>query len=492
MPKLSVTFDNSYARLPWQFYRSCQPSPAPAPDLIRFNTALADELGMDTSLLTDSEIASIFSGNDIPEGAQALALAYAGHQFGHFVPQLGDGRAILLGEVIDRNHKRRDLQLKGSGHTPFSRGGDGRAPLGPVLREYLVSEAMHALGVPTSRALAAVTTGEPVLRNHFEPGAVLTRVATSHIRVGTFQYFAGQGDSDSVRQLADYSIYRHCPGAISEDSPYIGLLRDVALKQADLIAQWMSLGFIHGVMNTDNTTLSGETLDYGPCAFMDHYDPETVYSSVDTMGRYAYCNQPDVGSWNLARFAESILPLLDEDKNQAVEKAKAVLTEYSSSYESAWLRRMTGKIGISQPDESDRELLDQLFAILSRHRIDFTLFFRRLCHVAAEPETDGPVAELFREPSGWRDWFLQWRQRLEREAITPEERKLSMLQVNPAIIPRNHRVEAAIANAQEGDLSLFKEMVEQLSHPFDAEHEDSDLAHPPAPGWEVRQTFCGT
>ena len=492
MSPLSIAFDNSYARLPWQFYRACDPTPAPSPELIRFNIPLAKELGIDVSHLSDQQLATVFSGNQIPAGSEPLALAYAGHQFGHFVPQLGDGRAVLLGEVIDRNHRRRDVQLKGSGRTPFSRGGDGRAPLGPVIREYLVSEAMHALGVPTSRALAAVSTGEAVIREGAEPGAVLTRVANSHVRVGTFQYFAGHGDSDSVRQLADYSMSRHFPETMSEDNPYIELLRSVAFRQAELIAQWMSLGFIHGVMNTDNTTLSGETLDYGPCAFMDHYDPETVYSFVDAWGRYAYGNQPDISYWNLARFAESLLPLLDEDKPHAVEKAKAVLTEYNTLYASAWLERMAARIGINQPRESDRELLNELLAVLAKHRVDFTLFFRRLSHIAAEPEKDGPVAELFSDMSDWRSWREQWRLRLEQEPMATEQRQVSMLAVNPAIIPRNHRVEAAISAAEKGDLSLFNAMVEQLGTPFDSRHEDSTLAHPPAPGERVRQTFCGT
>ena len=492
MSPLSIAFDNSYARLPWQFYRSCNPTPAPSPELIRFNSTLAEELGIDLSHLSDQQLASVFSGNQVPAASEPLALAYAGHQFGHFVPQLGDGRAILLGEVIDRDHRRRDVQLKGSGRTPFSRGGDGRAPLGPVIREYLVSEAMHALGVPTSRALAAVSTGEPVIRERPEPGAVLTRVAESHLRVGTFQFFAGRGDTDSLQQLADYSISRHCASAQFEDNPYMELLRNVALRQAELIAHWMSLGFIHGVMNTDNTTLSGETLDYGPCAFMNRYDPETVYSFVDALGRYAYQNQPDIGYWNLARFAEALLPLFDDDKTRAVEKAKAVLTEYSTRYASAWLERMAAKIGINEPRESDRELVNELLTLLASQQVDFTLFFRRLSHTSAEPDQDGAVAGLFAEDSGWQSWREQWRLRLESQTATPDERQVRMLAVNPAVIPRNHRVEAAISAAEEGDLSLFHAMVEQLSSPFDSQNEDSALAHPPKPGEEVRQTFCGT
>lgn len=493
MPLSAFPFDNSYVRLPEAFYQHCNPTPVPDPEVIRFNHSLADELDLDTHNLSASELAAMFSGNQLPEGAEPIALAYSGHQFGNFVPRLGDGRAILLGEVIDQNQKRYDIQLKGSGRTPFSRGGDGRAPLGPVAREYLVSEAMHALGVPTSRALAAVTTGETVLRERPEPGAVLTRVAASHIRVGTFQFFAARGDTDSVQQLADYAISRHYPSVMFTETPYLELLRVVVQKQAELIAQWMSVGFIHGVMNTDNVAISGETLDYGPCAFMDTYHPETVFSSIDVMGRYAYANQPDMGYWNLARFAESLLPLLDEDKSSAVEKAKSVLAEFRPTFDASWLQLMGAKIGLSAPTEGDRELIDGLLELMAANELDFTRFFRELSHLAGNPEDDLRITSFLGAGEDWEKWSRRWRDRLDREKTeSPAERSARMLATNPAVIPRNHQVEKAIERLEQGDPDFFHDFMDKLSDPFTPALDDSIHAQPPFKHEKVQRTFCGT
>jgi len=492
MPLPPFPFDNSYARLSDAFFQYAEPTPVRTPNLIRFNEPLAEELGLDTTDTDEAELAVLFSGNQLPEGAEPIALAYAGHQFGNFVPQLGDGRAILLGEVIDGHHKRRDIQLKGAGRTPFSRGGDGRAPLGPVVREYLVSEAMHALGVPTSRALAAVWTGEPVLRNRPEPGAILTRVAASHIRVGTFQFFAARQMTENVQKLADYAISRHYPSAMFTDDPYLELLRVVVHKQAELIAQWMSLGFIHGVLNTDNVAISAETLDYGPCAFMDTYHPDTVFSSIDTMGRYAYGNQPDITYWNLARLAESLLPLIDDNKPRAVEQAKAVLAEFSEHYDAEWLRRMGAKIGLERPEQTDRELIQDLLALMASNQVDFTVFFRELAHLAASPDGDSRIVALLSAPEDWESWSQRWLTRLDQDKATPDERSARMLQTNPAIIPRNHLVERAIRQMEAGDSSLFHDLVEQLKDPFTTDRDDSPYTRPPIENEKVQRTFCGT
>ena len=492
MPLPPFPFDNSYARLPEDFFEHSVPTPVTSPELIDFNAPLAEELGIDTSNADEAELASVFSGNRVPEGAEPIALAYAGHQFGNFVPQLGDGRAILLGEVIDQTHKRRDIQLKGAGRTPFSRGGDGRAPLGPVVREYLLSEAMHALGVPTSRALAAVGTGETVLRNRSEPGAILTRVAASHIRVGTFQFFAVRQKTDNVQQLADYAISRHYPAVMFTDTPYLELLRVVVLKQAELIAQWMSVGFIHGVMNTDNVAISGETLDYGPCAFMDTYHPDTVFSSIDMMGRYAYGNQPDIGYWNLARFAESLLPLIDDDKQRAVEKAKTVLAEFSSHYEAEWVRLMGAKIGLDSPAQSDRGLIQDLLALMATNELDFTRFFRELSHLAANPDDDTRVTTLLQTQEDWNSWLQRWLARLEQEPESPEERSSRMLRTNPAIIPRNHLVERVIQQMESGNTTLFHELLDQFRDPFPTTLDGSAHTQPPSESERVQRTFCGT
>jgi uncharacterized protein YdiU (UPF0061 family) len=486
-------FDNTYARLPERFYARLDPVPVAAPRLVRVNAALAGLLGLDPAELASPEGVEVLSGNRVPEGAEPIALAYAGHQFGHFVPQLGDGRAILLGEVVGRDGARRDIQLKGSGQTPFSRRGDGRAALGPVLREYIVSEAMAALGVPTTRSLAAVTTGQAVQRETALPGAVLTRVAASHVRVGTFQYFAARGDGEAVRLLADYVVARHYPEAAAADNPHRALLDAVVARQADLVARWLLIGFIHGVMNTDNTSISGETIDYGPCAFMDAYDPATVFSSIDQFGRYAYGNQPRIAQWNLARLAECLLPLLGEDQERAVASAQEALAALGPRFEAAWLGGLRRKIGLSTEREGDSDLAQDLLERMAANGADFTLTFRRLCDAAAEPEGDGAVRALFKEPGAYDAWAARWRQRLADEAVEPHLRQAAMRAANPAFIPRNHLVEAALdAAVQRQDFGPFEELLEVLSRPFEDRPGLERYAVPPQPDERVLQTFCGT
>ncbi|MBO1073310.1 protein adenylyltransferase SelO [Roseomonas marmotae] len=484
-------FDNSYARLPERFYARTRPTPVRAPALVRVNAALAETLGLDPAALSSPEGVEILAGNRIPDGAEPIALAYAGHQFGQFVPQLGDGRAILLGEVVGRDGQRRDIQLKGSGPTPFSRRGDGRAALGPVLREYILSEAMAALGIPTTRALAAVTTGETVQRETALPGAVLTRVAASHLRVGTFQYFAVRGDVDGLRVLADYAIARHYPGLAGHERPYRALLEGVVARQAELVAGWLMVGFIHGVMNTDNTSISGETIDYGPCAFMDQYDPATVYSSIDYYGRYAYGNQPPIAQWNLARLAEAMLPLLAEDEDAAVAEAKQVLAGFVPRFEDAWIGGMRRKLGLSMEREEDAVLAQDLLAVMSAQKADYTLTFRALCDAAAGK--DDAVRTLFAEPAAFDEWSARWRQRLEREEMAPEARAEAMRAANPLYIPRNHQVEAALnAAVSYGDFAPFEALLDVLSRPFEEREGLERYTLPPQPEERVQQTFCGT
>src|SRR5580704_3345343 len=449
-------FSNSYAALPPRFFARLDPVAVADPRLIKFNGALAAELGLEWQ--DETALAAIFAGNIVPPGVEPIAMAYAGHQFGQFVPQLGDGRAILLGELIGRDGVRRDIQLKGSGRTPFSRSGDGRAALGPVLREYLVSESMHALGIPTTRTRAAVTTGEPVFRGARLPGAIVTRVAASHVRVGTFEYFAARGDTDAVRRLADYVIDRHYPQLKSADRPYVELLAAVTRRQAALVAGWMHVGFIHGVMNTDNTAISGETIDFGPCAFMDAYDPATVFSSIDGMGRYAFANQPPAAQWNLARFAEALLALIDTDANRGAEAAGAEIEAFSDHFAAHWLSGMRRKFGLLTPLEGDLELVQAWLETMRRNQCDYTLTLRRLCD-AADPDADRGAAEAqlraaFSRPAEFEAWAADWRSRLAREPDPGTQRPRSMRRVNPAFIPRNHRVEQIIAAATErGDLA---------------------------------------
>jgi serine/tyrosine/threonine adenylyltransferase len=485
-------FQNTYAALPANFFARVAPTPVAAPRLIKLNRPLALHLGLDPGLLEGPEGAEILSGKILPAGADPIAMAYAGHQFGHFVPQLGDGRAILLGEVIDKDGIRRDIQLKGSGPTPFSRRGDGRAALGPVLREYIVSEAMFALGIPTTRSLAAVITGESVMRETALPGAVLTRVAASHIRVGTFQYFAARQDTDAVRRLADHVIARHYPELASAERPYHALLSAVTARQAELVARWLLIGFIHGVMNTDNTSISGETIDYGPCAFLDHYDPAQVFSSIDEFGRYAYANQPKIGLWNLTRFAECLLPLFSDDQEKAIAEAQELLGAFAESFNTAYKAGLRKKLGLFTEREDDQLLAQALLDTMAKGKADFTLTFRRLGDAAGD-EANDTVRELFSEPEAFDEWAPRWRTRLAQEPQSTAERQAAMRAVNPAFIPRNHRVEAVIAAAVTmDDYAPFEELLAVLAKPFEDQLEFADYANPPKPEERVCQTFCGT
>ena len=484
---------SAYSQLPERFFARMNPAPVAKPHLLRFNYALNSELGLDAGNLDAEALAGVYSGNVVPQGLAPIAMAYAGHQFGQFVPQLGDGRAILLGETVDAAGVRRDIQLKGSGRTPFSRGGDGRAALGPVLREYLVSEAMHALGIPTTRALAAVTTGEQVFREQPLPGAILTRVAASFVRVGTFQYFAARDDVDGVRTLADWVLERHYPEAKQQESPYLALLGAVTDAQAALIASWMHVGFIHGVMNTDNMAVSGETIDFGPCAFMDSYDPAAVFSSIDRQGRYAYGNQPHAGVWNLARFAETLLPIIDASADRAVELASKVIATFSVRFADASLAGWRRKLGLSAHEDGDAVLASDLLDAMQRNEADFTLTFRGLCDAAEGTDGDARLHSLFQNPREYDEWALRWRTRLAREPMHGQARAAAMRQSNPAVIPRNHRIEQVIVAAVEHrDFAPFAEVSSVLSQPYRLAAGFESYADPPQPNERVRQTFCGT
>ncbi|SEM84803.1 Uncharacterized conserved protein YdiU, UPF0061 family [Gemmobacter aquatilis] len=474
-------FDNSYVRdLPGTFVAQA-PRAVPAPKLLRLNEALAAELGLDVAALRPVA-AEVFGGNRLPAGAEPVAQAYAGHQFGGFSPQLGDGRALLLGEVIDRAGQRRDIALKGSGRTPFSRGGDGLAAVGPVLREYLIGEAMHALGVPTSRALAAVATGAQVLRERALPGAVLTRVAASHLRVGTFEFFSARGQADQVKALADYAIARHYPEVTGAENRYVAFFDAVVARQARLIAQWMGLGFIHGVMNTDNMTISGETIDYGPCAFMEAYSPGAVFSSIDRQGRYAYANQPLILAWNLARLAEALLPLFDADETRAIDLANGRLEAIAGQYRAEWLAVMRGKLGLAGEDPGDLALAEGFLAALQGS--DFTLGFRRLADAVTD---EGKLRGMFTDTAALERWLPQWRARRAADAAA------RIRAVNPIYIPRNEKVEAALAAAGEGDLAPFEALLAVIGDPYQ-ERAGLEAYALPAPEAFVAgfRTFCGT
>lgn len=471
-------FDNTYARLPERFFARLPATPVAAPRLLRLNTALAAGLGLDAAALAGPEGVAALAGNAVPEGAEPIAQAYAGHQFGGFTPQLGDGRAILLGEIITPAGLRRDIQLKGSGRTPWSRRGDGRAGLGPVLREYIVAEAMAGLGIPTTRSLAVVATGEPVYRETPVPGAVLTRVAASHIRVGTFQYFAARGDAEALETLAEYARARHHPQA----EGVAGLLRAVVAAQASLIARWMLVGFIHGVMNTDNTTISGETIDYGPCAFMDAYDPAQVFSSIDYGGRYAFANQPRIAHWNLARLAEALLPILPGDEDAQMAEAQAALAEFGPAFHAAYLGGLASKLGLPERDDA---FAQGFLTLMAENQADFTNTFRRLCDAA---EGDDAVRAEFADPAAFDAWAVEWRARLAGTAPAA-----AMRAVNPVLIPRNHLVEEAIAAAVErADLAPFGELTEVLAQPFLAQPPGSRYLRQPHEDERVLATFCGT
>jgi serine/tyrosine/threonine adenylyltransferase len=483
-------FDNSFARSLEGYFKSCKAEPSASPKLLQFNHALAEELGLDPVALDSEAGLAIFSGNVAPDGSEPISQAYAGHQFGGFAPQLGDGRALLLGEVIDTQQRRRDIQLKGSGRTPFSRGGDGKAALGPILREYLMGEGMHALGVPTTRALAAVTTGDDVYRERPLPGAILTRVAASHIRVGTFQFGAARGDADKVRALADYAIARHYPDISDMENQYVAFFEAVVDAQAALVARWMNIGFIHGVMNTDNMTISGETIDYGPCAFMDTYARGTVFSSIDRQGRYAYANQPEILPWNLTRLAETLIKFVDPDKEKAIEILTEKVHGIQPLYETYWLAGMRSKIGLSKEDSNDQKLVNDLLRVMEEENADFTLVFRRLSQVLRGDSE--PVRNLFEEPVAFDDWEQRWRKRLEQDGIAEDTVAQMMDKVNPVYIPRNHKVEEALdAAVDEKDMLPFTKLLAVLTNPF-KEVAGNEAYAEPAPAGIPYRTFCGT
>ena len=474
-------FDNSYAQLPERFYQRIDPTAVAAPKLVRVNEALAQELGLDPAALASTEGVAILAGNAVAPTSIPIAMAYAGHQFGNFVPQLGDGRAILLGEIAGR-----DLHLKGAGLTRFSRRGDGRAALGPVLREYIISEAMAALGIPTTRTLAAVATGEQVFRETPLPGAVLARVAASHIRVGTFEYFAARRDAEGIRTLADYAIARHYPHCRGAANPYRAFFDAVIGAQADLIAKWLLVGFIHGVMNTDNMTISGETIDFGPCAFMDFYNPKQVYSSIDRMGRYAYANQPSIAHWNLVCLAETLVPVLAETEEEGIREAEEAMAAFGPRFEAAYLAGLTRKAGLGS-EEEDVALVQGLLGLMAENAADFTLTFRGLTDAAADPAKEAAVRELFKTPESLDPWLKAWRSRLKPGAAD------AMRAVNPAFIPRNHMVEGALTAATAfSDFAPFERLLEVITRPFEDQPGRELYALPPRPEQVVHQTFCGT
>ena len=484
-----IPFDNSYVRLPRDFFTSTEPTPVSAPVMIRLNHDLVTELGIDVAGLDSPEGLAILAGNQCADGSEPLAMAYSGHQFGGFSPELGDGRAILLGEVVRHDGVRHDIQLKGSGPTPFSRRGDGRSALGPVLREYIVSEAMAALGVPTTRALAAVASGDNVLREGLMPGGVFTRVAQSHIRIGTFQWFAARKDDDNLKVLADYVIDRHYPDAQHNDNPYLALLEGVTQRQARLIAHWMQLGFIHGVMNTDNMTVSGETIDYGPCAFMDSYDPAKRFSSIDHQGRYAFANQAPIALWNLTRFAETLLPLLDDDPKRSIAVAETALGTFAKIHEAELRERFTAKIGIEGGDSGDWSMVEALLAAMADGEADFTLVFRHLSD-ALESGGDDAVTRLFKQPAAIVAWLTGWRARLQK--ADRSQAVALMRRTNPVFIPRNHRIEEAIQAGNGGDFAAFHRLNDLLQHPFTPQAEFTGYEAAPLAEEVVQATFCGT
>ncbi len=487
--RASFTFDNTYVRDLDGMYERWAAEPAPEPRLLALNESLAVELGLDPEALRTPEGVGVLVGTTVPDGAEPIAQAYAGHQFGNYSPRLGDGRALLVGELLDPLGGRHDLHLKGSGRTRFARGGDGKAPVGPMLREYVIGEAMHALRIPTTRALSVVATGEQVLRDRGpEPGAVLARIASSHIRVGTFQFAAATGDADVLRRLADHAIDRHYPDVRETDNPYLAFYERVVEAQASLIAQWMLVGFVHGVMNTDNMTISGETIDYGPCAFLDGFDPATVYSSIDHGGRYAYGNQPVVAAWNLARFAETLLPLIDDDQDAAVAAATEILTSYGDRYDRYWRAGMLAKLGLERTPPEDPQLIDDLSTVLRDEWIDFTSFFRALAQ--AVRGDDRRVRELFSKPEAFDVWAARW-----RAALTdgdPQETAAAMDRVNPVYIPRNHLVEEALTAAVAGDLEPFHRLNDVLADPFTERPGLERYAGPAPEGSGHYTTFCGT
>jgi uncharacterized protein YdiU (UPF0061 family) len=485
---MGIPFDNTYAQLPDRFFSKQAPAMPPEPRLLRLNRALAAELGISEDWLDSGSALDAFSGNQVPNGAEPIAQAYAGHQFGGFVPQLGDGRALLLGEVVDTKGNRRDIQLKGSGRTAFSRGGDGKSALGPVLREYLVSEAMQALGVPTTRALAAVATGEIVVREEPTPGGVFTRVAASHIRVGTFQYFAARQDTEAIQLLTDYCITRHYPDAADDENPALSFLKQVIEAQAKLVAKWLPLGFIHGVMNTDNCAISGETIDYGPCAFMDDFHPDCVFSYIDKNARYAWGNQPTIAHWNLTRLAETLLPILDPLPEKAKELAQDALGQFISRFQPLYLNGFREKLGLATEDglDSSAAFIKTTLGTLKKEEVDFTLFFRHLTLLAAG-DTRSELVDLFKNNGAAERWIKDW-QAFQK----PSDHVEKMRTRNPILIPRNHRIEQAIQAAYNKNVTLFHRLADGLAQPYDENPEYSDFEAAPLPHERVRNTFCGT
>ncbi len=482
---MAICFDNTYAQMPDRFFERVKPASAPEARLLRVNGALAGELGIDAAWLDSPAGTAVLAGNVLPEGADPIAQAYAGHQFGGWVPQLGDGRAILLGEVLDQTGRRRDIQLKGAGRTPWSRGGDGKSPLGPVLREYVVSEAMAALGVPTTRALAALATGEKVLREDERPGGVLVRVAASHIRVGTFQYFSARDDPEALRLLGEYVIVRHYPELIGVADPWMPLLEAVVKRQAKLVAGWMQLGFIHGVMNTDNMTVSGETIDFGPCAFLDTFSFGKVFSSIDRGGRYAWDQQPAIAHWNLARLAECLLPLVSGGDEEKLEGANCALSHFEEHFQEAYYRGFANKFGLRQVGGQTGLWIRTSLALLEKAQVDFTRFFTALGQAAGGEET--PLRGEFSNQGDLDGWLAEWR------ALTDNDPDLvRMSESNPRRIPRNHRIEEAIAAAESGDLAPFHRLVDGLASPFEEDPDFVDLERSPQPNECVNRTFCGT
>jgi uncharacterized protein YdiU (UPF0061 family) len=487
---MTFGFQTSFTSLPAAFFERVEPSPVGAPVLIEVNRKLAEGLGLDVARLLGEEGCSIFSGNSIPSDSDPIAMAYSGHQFGSFSPRLGDGRAILLGEIVGLDGVRRDVQLKGSGPTPFSRRGDGRSALGPVLREYLVSEAMAALGVPTTRALAAVLSGDNVYREKIEPGGVFTRVASSHLRIGTFEYFASRRDHESLRLLLNYAIARHYPEMASAENLARGLLLGVIERQAFLIAQWMQFGFIHGVMNTDNMSISGETIDFGPCAFLDQYDPAKKFSFIDQQGRYAYGNQPMIAQWNLARLAEALLPLMETDEVTAINMAKEALESFPVLFKEHHLRCMAAKIGVPAGGEADWPLVDALLALLLEQGVDFTLSFRHLRDAAGGSES--AFLRLFTQPAPVVEWLARWRDHLATMGVAVQTAAHTMQRANPVFIPRNHRIEEVIEAGKGGDFEPFHRLNEILRRPFEEQPEFRDYEEAPKAHEIVRATYCGT
>jgi serine/tyrosine/threonine adenylyltransferase len=489
-----MDLENDYSRLPGTLYTRGDPVPVAAPRLIKFNEPLSTELRLELNSSDPDHLALIFSGNEKLPGSQPIALAYAGHQFGSFVPRLGDGRAVLLGEARDHYGVLKDIQLKGAGRTTYSRGGDGRAALGPVLREYLVSEAMTAMGIPSTRSLAAVRTGESVRRGPSSlPGAILTRVASSHVRVGTFQYLAARGDTETLRSLADYVIDRYYPDAKLVDAPYHRLLDLVVDRQAALVAQWMKVGFIHGVMNTDNTSVVGETIDYGPCAFLDAYDPRAVFSSIDERGRYSFSNQPVIAQWNLARFAETLVPLFGVEEEQAISLATESINAYSGKFQQEWLKAMRSKLGLQQAQPEDEELIGALLDVMHRTQADYTVTFRGLAEYFERDRSGSGVEESLHSHADFRTWLGRWKERGALESGGAAVRSEMMRQANPRYIPRNHRIEEVIAAATvDQDFAPFETLLEVITRPFDEQANAGAFAVPPRADQRVVETFCGT